>query len=378
MSGQQKLESYLGDPTVLDFMQTRLVHPLRHHDVVHCSSLFPMKNSLMLFGKNGAGKRTLIETYYKEFEHVDGFVLQEYNMGDFCEWCDKISASLAASGNQKRLVLVENVHLMAYCKGTAPEQQMQKLMAHTRSRSRIHNEPVFLVTTCGEGPLRINDTLVRLVDYMCYVPPPSDEQRLSLFKRFIDGWLKAVQNIPIYSKMEVELEDEDFRLLSLVSKNTVPGDIWNYCQRCFDAVPYPDTKSVFSGELLQAMMYSTNAGKSIIQGVPEEELRMFAMYIDGPNSHKRGPPEEGSNAPSAAEALASRGRRMAKKQKSQEQEGDVTIGTPEWPPVENSQAWIREEGEGEGEDGDGRKRSRDIPGAEDGWAEFEREYKKRV
>jgi hypothetical protein len=367
--------SYLGDPTVLEFMKTRLVDPIEHPEI-YDPDVFPMKNSLMLFGKDGAGKRTLVEEYYNKFDQVDGFVLQEYNLGDFCGWCDKITASFTQEDdNTRRIILVENVHLMAYCKGTMPEQQMMKLMVHVRARSRLHGRRVFLITTCSEGPLRINDTLVRLVDYMCYVPPPSDEHRMILFHRFIENWVNLAKGSGCYNKMDVDLDEDDYALLSLVSKNTVPGDIWKFCQRCFDAISYPDVDCAFGGDLINKILYSTNKGKSIIQGVPEDELQMFAMYITG--SKKKAPPTEEERVPSAAEALVARRERMSKKQKTsdkgkeeeeEEEEEEMVVGTPEWPPVTGDQAWIVADNTG-----DHSKRHRDD---EERWAAFENETKK--
>lgn len=356
----QDAKGYLGDPAVLDFMRVRLELPMTHQGNYQ-PEVFPMKNSIMLFGKKGAGKRTLAEQYYGHFDQVDGFVLQEYNLGDFCSWCEKMTRLLMnAEKGAKHLILVENVHLMAYCKGTVPEQQMMKLMTHIRTRSRMYGEPVFLVTTCSEGPLRINDTLVQLIDYMCYVPPPSDSHRMILFTRFLGNWVSMAQKQECYANVTYEVTLEDLELLKLVSKNTVPGDIWKFCQRCADAIPFPNEVCALDGELIGKLLYQTNKGKSIIQGVPEDELQMFAMYIEG--STKRGPPEEGKGGPSAAEALKARAARMSKKQKigdkgkeeaevpseeeenmdvEEDQEG-LVVGSPEWPPVQGIQSWVQE------------------------------------
>lgn len=325
---------YHGDPTPVEFLRKYLVAPLEHMSIYDART-FQLRNSLMLFGKKGAGKKTLVDAFVGQFSHTIGFAMEDFNVAEFVEWVDstvsKLEKNVSTRALSKRslkptLVVVEGIDIVPHCQSPIPEHKLRKLLYHVRALGQ-RGHPIFIICTCNESPGRLAREISLMIDYECYVPPPSEEDRGKLFEFFIESWSRVIETKADLRRITVDLTPEDYELLVSLSGNCAPGDIWKFCQDMFHAVCRPGEEVSLDGNLIQTLIKHTESGPCILHYDPKEDLDQFDVYIG-----KRKPNLEAKQAPSAQEALDKRAERM----EDQEQQ---------WPPPRNNQEhvpWIQE------------------------------------
>lgn len=325
---------YHGDPTPVEFLRKYLIAPLEHLSI-YDHRTFQLRNSLMLFGKKGSGKKTLIDAFVGQFSQTIGFAIEDFNVAEFVEWVESTVSDLEETVSNRALVkkslnptlvVIEGIDIIPHCQSPIPEHKLRKLLKHVSVLGK-RGHPIFIICTCNESPGRLASQVSLMIDYECYIPPPSEEDRGELFKFFVESWIRAIGTKDDLKGITMDLTPEDYELLVSLSGNCAPGDIWTFCQNMFHAVCRPGEEVSLDGNLIQTLIKHTEAGPCIMPYDPKEDIDQFNSYIG-----KKNPNMEVKQAPSAHEALDKRAERM----ENQDQQ---------WPPPRNSQnhvPWIQE------------------------------------
>lgn len=337
------VEFYHGNATPVEFLNNYLINPLNNMSIFDPSS-FVIRNNLMLFGKKGSGKKTLIDGYSGQFEKTIGFSIMDFNVAGFVEWVDIIVEKLKNIDDPENefksistLIVIENIDIIPHCQNQIPENKLRMLFHYVKLVGQS-GYPIFIVSTCAESPGRQAREVSLMIDYECYVPPPDSEQRLALFKFFVESWKSAITNKPELQRITVNLEPEDYNLLVSLSGQCAPGDIWNFCQDMFHAICKPNEEASLDTNLIQTLIKTTESGPCILHYDPKDDLDSFDVYT-GKKDQRMNIKE--TTKLSAQQALEERSIRL-------EQDESQT-----WPPPMNKKSnlpWIVDENSDEDRD----------------------------
>ncbi len=250
-------ENLIGGEDVCAFLDTYIVAVERKPSVWN-SYVMPSARILMLFGREGSGKRRILKSLVarrgfkvKDFHR---FEWKAWNHVDFSAW---IGTATCGSVLQTRIIIIEDIHMLNYLHGPEYENTLMRLLHDVRTDPLKINW--FVVMTCSESPGKFSSELRCLIDYECYVAPPKPEHRVQFFRRFMRAFYQHCQKEDeLRDKVGflVDLWDDEgvVSTLSQASAGCTPREILTYMQQVFRACVKPSIVPWKPQEITSVMM----------------------------------------------------------------------------------------------------------------------------
>lgn len=257
--GPNSWNELIGATHTLDFLEKHTVVPCRTPSVWSTPRM-PTERVLMLFGRKGSGKKTIVDHWLASHRHKKGpdfdavkFHWEAWNHDGFLAWADEMMSDMLSIDDNDgdkddhdrystMIIVIHGVQMLNYLHASQYETKLMKLLYAVRSDRRLPH--VFVIMTCDESPGKFHKELRRLIDYECYVPPPEPAERKMFFRRWVAEFkAHCDENIPLRHAVDfdVDLEDEDGIIATLCTSSAGcnPHEIHVFLEQAFRACINP-------------------------------------------------------------------------------------------------------------------------------------------
>jgi hypothetical protein len=252
-----KMTDLVGVDNAVNFLKKNL---LRFTDETHYATLDehirPPRPTLMLFGREGSGKRTILREMgiANLFQKVLAFDLQQWTYSQFIEWATETATLLEGDVECSTLITINNLsELIAIKAGhvrSVLEDALTRLLICVRGRVFAH--PVYVILLNNDSPGKLGRSIMQHIDYECYVPLPRAESRRVIFERFLDeARAYCVDQLPHIS---FDISEESLGTLVAASFHTTPREILRFIQLCVETCDKIDESEAIIGIELFEML----------------------------------------------------------------------------------------------------------------------------
>jgi hypothetical protein len=259
----------------------------------------PRKRTLLLYGREGIGKTTLLHSgchsyLNKEaFSRVRDFRLQHWNMDAFVTWTRECLDDLhnmryrCVGGGEEApppaslLIIIGNLHKFNYVRGGDPLNALLHLLSAVRlfhDGSRVR-----LLMLCDETPGQFPQDLLQLIDVTHYMPPPGPDTCMAILRDWMHHFalfLHGNSNME-YVKWDLDLDDvldnSSHILYTLVvaSRGCTPREMVTFLRRSFDGVcsyGSRETPTTYCAGWLESLLYKVDGALNSLIPVNSDTL----------------------------------------------------------------------------------------------------------
>lgn len=272
--------------------------------------LFKGIQTMLLFGRKGSGKNTILHTrdpeqpdrflYLDSFDKVVHWKMRSWNYPAFLPWAAGVIKSIGAMKDPKcsclyedksLLIVIQDVHLLSNLRDPVYMNTFTHIMTAIRMAPPETRDSIRLVMTCSDIPSIFPQEFRQLVDQEIYVPLPTPAH----CRAMIIDWLRLFRSLcsrePRLQAVtwSVELGEDDLEddpdhvvnLLSLACAGVTPRELYAFMQRINGACssPQPDGSTDVNGEFLEKMLYNTEIGKSVVPYSTEKENSAINKFL---------------------------------------------------------------------------------------------------
>jgi hypothetical protein len=304
--------------------------------------LLPNKQTLLLYGRPGCGKNTLIHAVDNvtgrrifldkpAFAEIRDWKMRPWNGADFAEWAracvrriqliendtetHHFRPARSNDGESERnppvasgalLILIQDIHQLSYYRGNGEAATALMQLLTTARRCGVHRDRVRVLLTCSESPGQFPQEIQArkrnrfsffhsfaqdLVDARCYVPLFDAKDRIAFMLNMMrefrmlcakDTQLSKVSWVDIDLNDKAFLADPDHVLntLAVYSTGTTPRELHDFMLRSFDACRFPneDGSTEYSPELFNKLKYDVEGTFCITPYNPSSKNASLLTY----------------------------------------------------------------------------------------------------
>lgn len=279
--------------------------------------LFPCVQTLLLFGRKGSGKNTILHTrepdnahrflYLDTFDSVMDWKMRAWNHQAFLTWAEGAIKAIqkvatcarnatlpggeCSYSDKSLLLIIQDVHLLSNLRDPVYMNTFTHIMTAIRMAGPNGTSSIRLVMTCADVPAVFPPEFRHLIDQELYVPLPTPAHCLSIMVDWLRLFRSRCSNEPRLKDVtwSIELDEEDIEcdpdhivnLLSLACRGTTPREIYTFMRRINSACsdPQPDGSTDVNEEFLEKMLYNTEVGKSIVPYNTEKENGAINKFL---------------------------------------------------------------------------------------------------
>ena len=273
--------------------------------------LLPNKQTLLLYGRPGCGKNTLIHAIDQEtgkrvfldqpaFSEVRDWKMRPWNGTEFGEWAraccrriqlienDDSAHRTRAELNVDRtknpptgalLILIQDIHHLLYYRGNGDPATALLQLLTTARRCSVRHDRVRILMTCSESPGQFPQDIQDLIGARCYVPLFEARDRIAFMLQMMREFRALCAKDPTLANVawvDIDLNDDAFitdpdhilNTLAIYSVGTTPRELHDFMLRSFDACRYAEQYQV-----VWSVFKKTLSGSPLMMDAPSTVLR---------------------------------------------------------------------------------------------------------
>lgn len=290
-----------GVDTPLAFLRKHLLQRNHHVPRPWNELLLPQSKTLLLFGRRGSGKNTLLNMEDEDggdvflrhgnddcpFHIVLDWKMRPWNYEDFPRWVAHVISVLDNGSMDSVLIVLQGIHQLNYLRGGNPVLEMIHLLTAVRASHR----DVRLVMTCDEKPSQFPQEMQSLIDAQCFMPMMGPADRIAFMRDLMADfyslcqWDETLKNVQFTIDLSPDAAQKDpdhiLNMLAMYSAETTPREMLSFMQRTFAAcsTPTADGHTEYNADLIEKLTYKVEGATYITPDNPLAKNEPFYKYI---------------------------------------------------------------------------------------------------
>ncbi|KAL8794928.1 MAG: hypothetical protein Q9195_002510 [Heterodermia aff. obscurata] len=188
-----------------------------------------MANGILLFGRPGTGKTTLVHAMASEFDYTLFDMAPAKYLSKWQGDSEKFTSAIfeEAVSHQPSMIFIDEIELLTYSRNEADQASSKAIISTLLSQwSKLQREAARVVVVGATiHPSRIDNAFLRRLELRLYVRGPREVQRKEIF---LDALSKRRHEIPVeyessqnYNCLETLLKDNSARLKRFTGSDIV-------------------------------------------------------------------------------------------------------------------------------------------------------------